>query len=114
MENNELGDEPNKRVTAENFDTDFLPIIYEIIRRVEKDHHDTTAKTRESHDCSQKVLDLQRALDKARAEVHLLPGIDYNKEQQLAHLNALKVQLKLKQELIQKYRYMYPFEPINK
>lgn len=37
---------------------------------VEKDnHHDNTAKTRDSQDCSQKVLELQKRLDQARAEV---------------------------------------------
>lgn len=93
---------------------------------VEKDHHDNTAKTRESQDCSQKVLELQKRLDQARAEVtinfchfcgkhckfqiRLLPGIEYSKEQQLHHLEALKTQLKLKQELLRKYRYMYTFE----
>ncbi|KAK9873206.1 hypothetical protein WA026_021439 [Henosepilachna vigintioctopunctata] len=107
---NQNSQEDNKKLTAEEFSCEFLPIIYEIIRRVEKDHHDTTTKTRESHDCSQKVLDLQKRLDQARAQVHLLRGIDYNKEQQLANLDALKIQLKLKQELLQKYRYMYPFD----
>jgi mediator of RNA polymerase II transcription subunit 9 len=77
---------------------------------VEKDHHDNTAKTRESQDCSQKVLELQKRLDQARAEIRLLPGIEYSKEQQLHHLEALKTQLKLKQELLRKYRYMYTFE----
>lgn len=40
----------------------------------------------------------------------MLPGIDYSKEQQLNHLEALKTQLRLKQELLQKYRFMYPFD----
>lgn len=43
-------------------------------------------------------------------QIRLLPGIEYSKEQQLSHLEALKTQLRLKQELLQKYRYMYPFE----
>ncbi|XP_060528411.1 mediator of RNA polymerase II transcription subunit 9-like isoform X1 [Cylas formicarius] len=89
---------------------EILPVVYEIIRSVEKDHHDNTAKTRESQDCAQKVLELQRRLDQARADIRLLPGIEFSKEQQLNHLEALKTQLKLKQELLQKYRYMYPFE----
>lgn len=36
---------------------------------VEKDHHDNVAKTRESQDCSTKVLELQKKLDQARAQV---------------------------------------------
>lgn len=40
----------------------------------------------------------------------MLPGIDYSKEQQLNNLEALKAQLKLKQELLHKYRYLCTFE----
>lgn len=36
---------------------------------VERDHHDTTAKTRESQECAQKVLELQNRLEQARAQV---------------------------------------------
>ncbi|XP_028144099.1 mediator of RNA polymerase II transcription subunit 9 [Diabrotica virgifera virgifera] len=101
----------NKILSVEDLNIDILPIIYDIIKSVEKDnHHDNTAKTRDSQDCSQKVLELQKRLDQARAEIRMLPGIDYSKEQQLNHLEALKTQLRLKQELLQKYRYMYPFE----
>lgn len=95
---------------------------------VEKDHHDNTSKSRESQDCSLKVLELQKRLDHARAQVvslnfgfiemfqlnlsfqiRLLAGIEFSKEQQLNHLEALKTQLRLKQELLHKYRYLYPF-----
>ncbi|CAG9829202.1 unnamed protein product [Diabrotica balteata] len=101
----------NKILSVEDLNIDILPIIYDIIKSVEKDnHHDNTAKTRDSQDCSQKVLELQKRLDQARAEIRMLPGIDYSKDQQLNHLEALKTQLRLKQELLQKYRYMYPFE----
>ncbi|KAJ8927444.1 hypothetical protein NQ314_020114 [Rhamnusium bicolor] len=97
----------NKRLNVEDVNIEILPIIYEIIRSVEKDnHHDNTAKTRDSQDCSQKVLELQKRLDQARAEIRLLPGIEYSKEQQLNHLEALKTQLRLKQELLQKYHSM--------
>ncbi|KAJ8963536.1 hypothetical protein NQ317_019033 [Molorchus minor] len=95
--------EHNKRLCVEDLNIEILPIIYEIIRSVEKDnHHDNTAKTRDSQDCSQKVLEVQKRLDQARAEVRMLPGIEYSKEQQLNHLDALKTQLRLKQELLQK------------
>ncbi|KAJ8934688.1 hypothetical protein NQ318_015157 [Aromia moschata] len=104
-------DPNNKRLTVEDLNIEILPLIYEIIRSIEKDnHHDNTAKTRDSQDCSQKVLELQKRLDQARAEIRMLPGIEYSKEQQLNHLEALKTQLRLKQELLQKYRYMYPFD----
>lgn len=101
----------NKILNVEDLNIEILPIIYDIIKSVDKDnHHDNTAKTRDSQDCSQKVLELQKRLDQARAEIRMLPGIDYSKEQQLNHLEALKTQLRLKQELLQKYRFMYPFE----
>ncbi|XP_066146643.1 mediator of RNA polymerase II transcription subunit 9 [Euwallacea fornicatus] len=102
--------EPKRALTVEDLNIEILPVIYEIIRSVEKDHHDNTAKTRESADCSQKVLELQKRLDQARSEINLLPGIEFSKEQQLNHLEALKTQLRLKQELLQKYRYLYPFD----
>ncbi|KAF2903782.1 hypothetical protein ILUMI_02388 [Ignelater luminosus] len=111
MESSEQTTEPKKRITVEELQIDILPVIYEIIRSIERDHHDTSAKTRESQDCSQKVLELQKRLDQARAQIRLLSGIEYSKEQQLNHLEALKTQLRLKQELLHKYRYMYPFQP---
>ncbi|XP_056632747.1 mediator of RNA polymerase II transcription subunit 9 [Diorhabda carinulata] len=101
----------NKILNVEDLNIEILPIIYDIIKGVDKDnHHDNSAKTRDSQDCSQKVLELQKRLDQARAEIRMLPGIDYSKEQQLNHLEALKTQLRLKQELLQKYRFMYPFD----
>ncbi|KAJ8913846.1 hypothetical protein NQ315_003755 [Exocentrus adspersus] len=104
-------DTSNKRLKVEDLEIEILPLIYEIIRSVEKDnHHDNATKTRDSQDCSQKVLELQKRLDQARTEIQMLAGIDYSKEQQLSHLEALKTQLRLKQELLQKYRYMYPFD----
>lgn len=111
MDSDEHLSEQPKQLNVEDLNIEILPIIYEIIRSVEKDHHDNTAKTRESQDCSLKVLELQKRLDQARADIQLLPGIEFSKEQQLQHLEALKTQLRLKQELLQKYRYMYPFEP---
>ncbi|XP_050303595.1 mediator of RNA polymerase II transcription subunit 9 [Anthonomus grandis grandis] len=102
--------EPKRTLTVEELNIEILPVIYEIIRSIEKDHHDNNQKNRESQDCSQKVLELQKRLDQARADIRLLPGIEFSKEQQLNNLEALKTQLKLKQELLQKYRYLYPFD----
>lgn len=36
---------------------------------VERDYHDTSAKARESQECSLKVLELQKKLEIARAQV---------------------------------------------
>lgn len=43
--------------------------LYKTVFSVERDHHDASAKTRESQDCSLKVLELQKRLDQARAQV---------------------------------------------
>lgn len=49
------------------------------ILSIEKDnHHDNTAKTRDSQDCSQKVLELQKKLDQVRSEVSILSVFDGN------------------------------------
>ncbi|KAL4714144.1 hypothetical protein ACJJTC_008498 [Scirpophaga incertulas] len=112
MENNNDHSEQNNfsPLTVQDVDVDFLPIVYEIIRSVERDFHDNTAKVRESQDCSQKVLELQKKFDIARAQIKRLPGIDYNKQDQLKQFEILRTQLRLKRELLQKYRNMCSFE----
>lgn len=50
------------------------------------------------------VLELQKRLEAARAHIRQLPGIDYNKEEQLRQLDSLRNQLAAKQKLIRKYR----------
>lgn len=91
-------------LTVDQLDIEILPTIYEIIRCFEKDPVDNTAKQRESQDCSQKVLELQKRLDSARAQIKQLTGIDYNKEEQIQRLESLRKQLALKQQLIKKYK----------
>ncbi|XP_045491648.1 mediator of RNA polymerase II transcription subunit 9 isoform X1 [Colias croceus] len=117
MENNTDHSEHLTPITVQEVDVDFLPIVYEIIRRllrtyfsVERDFHDNTAKVRESQDCSLKVLDLQKKLDFARAQIKRLPGIEFNKQDQLKQFEILQTQLRLKRELLQKYRNMCSFE----
>lgn len=97
MENNTDHSEQNNfnPLTVQDVDVDFLPIVYEIIRRyyecnlymtmfnilsmfyiiylcccsVERDYHDNAAKARESQECSQRVLELQKKFEIARAQV---------------------------------------------
>ncbi|CAG4907223.1 unnamed protein product [Colias eurytheme] len=102
MENNTDHSEHLTPITVQEVDVDFLPIVYEIIRSVERDFHDNTAKVRESQDCSLKVLDLQKKLDFARAQIKRLPGIEFNKQDQLKQFEILQTQLRLKRELLQK------------
>jgi len=108
MEVVELSEETpsNNQFTVADLDIEILPIIYEIIRSVEKDPHDNTQKAKESQDTSQKILELQKKLDSARAQIKRLPGIEYSKEEQLQKLETLRNQLRLKRELLLKYRNM--------
>lgn len=97
-------------LSVDEVDIEFLPLIYEIIRGVERDPHDTTQKNRESQDVSQKVLELQKKFEEARNQVRRLPGVEYSKEDQLLKLETLRKQLHLKKELLLKYRTMCTFE----
>jgi len=94
----------NQQVSVSDIDVDFLPIIHEIVKTIEKDPQDAAAKNKESLDASQKIQDLGKKIEIAREQVKKLPGIDFTKEEQAAQLKALKKQLVLKEELIQKYK----------
>ncbi|XP_055374183.1 mediator of RNA polymerase II transcription subunit 9 [Condylostylus longicornis] len=91
-------------LTVDQLDIEILPVIYDIIRCVEKDPIDNAAKQKESQECSQKILELQKRFESARTQIKQLSGINYNKEDQLQQLDLLKNQLKLKQQLIKKYK----------
>ncbi|XP_006623697.1 mediator of RNA polymerase II transcription subunit 9 [Apis dorsata] len=45
-----------------------------------------------------------------RRSIRRLPGIEYSKEEQLQKLETLRKQLRLKRELLLKYRNMCTFE----
>lgn len=47
----------------------YVICILNFIFSVEKDPHDTTQKAKESQDTSHKILELQKKLDSARAQV---------------------------------------------
>lgn len=78
---------------AEN-ELSFLPIIYEIIRSIEKD----------SHDVHQKITDLKNRLQRGRELVEKMPGIQHTKEDQMKRIDVLRKQLITKCELIKKYK----------
>lgn len=90
----------------ENFarDFDFLSIVYDIIKSVDKDQHDANEKVKLSSEAGQKVVELQKKIDHARELVKKLPGIELNKEEQLKQIDLLRKQLGLKRELLNKYR----------
>ncbi|GAB6032630.1 hypothetical protein CHUAL_011509 [Chamberlinius hualienensis] len=96
-------------VKAENIETDFLPLIYDIIRSIEKETADASQKLRDSHDTYQKIMDLKMKLQQCRAQINKLNGIDYSKDDQLKRLDALRKQLVMKRELLLKYRNMCHF-----
>lgn len=50
------------------------------------------------------IFELQKRFESAREQIKQLPGIDYNKEEQQQRLELLRSQLKLKQQLIRKYK----------
>ncbi|XP_063531312.1 mediator of RNA polymerase II transcription subunit 9 [Cydia strobilella] len=112
MESNTDNPERNNftPLSVQEVDVDILPIVYEIIRSVERDFHDNSAKVRESQECSLKVLELQKKLDYARSQIRRLPGIEYNKQDQIKQFEVLRTQLQLKRELLQKYQNMCSIE----
>jgi len=81
---------------------EILTFVYDILRSIEKDQAEISPK--QSQECSQKVLELQKQLEAVRTQIKALPGIDLNKEDQLQKLKNLRNQLVLKQELIKKYK----------
>ena len=91
-------------VTVADIDAEFLPAIHDIVKNIEKDPQDAATKNKEGLEASQKIQDLNKKIEVARELVKKLPGIDFTKEEQAAQLKALKKQLLLKQELIQKYK----------
>ncbi|XP_045594851.1 mediator of RNA polymerase II transcription subunit 9 [Procambarus clarkii] len=88
-------------VAAEEIDVDFLPVIYQYLRCLEKEQTDVSRVSQES---SQKVLELQRKIQTAREQVRKLPGVEYSREEQLRKLEALRKQLALKKRLLLKYK----------
>ena len=89
-----------QQITVTDIDAEFLPQIHDIVKTVEKDPQDAATKNKESLDASEKVKELNKKIERAREDVKKLPGIALTKEEQAAQLNALKKQLKVKQELL--------------
>lgn len=88
-------------ISAEEVDVDFLPLIYQYLRCLEKDQSDVNRISVES---SQKIIEIQKKIDTAREQVQRLPGVEYSREEQLQKLEALRKQLALKKKLLLKYK----------
>ena len=89
-----------QQITVADIDAEFLPQIHDIVKTVEKDPQDAATNNKESLEASEKVKELNKKIERAREDVKKLPGISLTKEEQAAQLNALKKQLKVKQELL--------------
>ena len=89
-----------QQITVADIDAEFLPQIHDIVKTVEKDPQDAATKNKKSLEASEKVKELNKKIERAREDVKKLPGISLTKEEQAAQLNALKKQLKVKQELL--------------
>ncbi|KAL0266363.1 UNVERIFIED_CONTAM: hypothetical protein PYX00_008930 [Menopon gallinae] len=109
MENLSNGQVPVKvnGVSDNEIDLEFLPLIYEIIKR--DPTHDTTQKTRESQDAALKILELEKKLNQAREQINRLPGIELSQEEQLKQVDSLRKQVALKRQLLNKYRNLCSF-----
>lgn len=93
-----------QQVIVSDIDAEFLPSIHDIVKTIERDPQDPATKNKESLEASEKVKELNKKIDRAREDVKKLTGIDFTKEEQAAQLKALRKQLRLKQDLIAKYR----------
>merc|ERR1711976_417059 len=87
---------------AKEIDVEFLPLLYDIIRTIEKE--DASVRSEYSLEASQKILELNKKIETVREQVYKLPGIEYDKEEQLAQIQTLRKQLSMKKNLISKYK----------
>ncbi|BES97392.1 Mediator of RNA polymerase II transcription subunit 24 [Nesidiocoris tenuis] len=116
MENSNDNQEPpaaevTSTITVDDVDVDFLPIIFDIVRGLERESTDASQKPPGgSQDISQKLIELHKKLELARDQIKRLPGVEYSQEQQIEKLEGLRKQLRLKRELLLKYRTMCSFD----
>ena len=89
---------------AKDVNVELLPLVHDIIRVIEKDGNDQGQRARDSHEASQKILELSKKVEKMREDIYRLPGIEVSKEEQLLKLQSMKKQLQMKKELIAKYK----------
>ena len=89
---------------AKNVSVELLPVVHDVIRVLEKESNDQGQRARDSHEASQKILELSKKVEKLREDIYRLPGIEASKEEQLVKLQSMKKQLKMKKDLIAKYK----------
>ena len=91
-------------LNAQEVDVELLPLVHDIIRVLEKDCSDVSQRGRDSLEASQKIIELNKKVEKVREDIYRLPGIEVSKEEQLAQFQNLKRQLQMKKDLIAKYK----------
>ncbi|KAI1301955.1 Mediator of RNA polymerase II transcription subunit 9 [Halotydeus destructor] len=99
-------------------EAEFLPLIYDIVRSIEKEIHETTGplqkNNREHHDYYQKIQLLKDKFEKFRDQVNKIPGIELTKDEQLRRLEGLQKQLIAKRTLLQTYKHACPIDAVPK
>jgi len=83
---------------------ELLPILHDVVRAVERDNADTSAKNKDSLEAMNKVKELHRAIEAIREDIHAMPGIERSKSDQLKQLQALRTQIQMKKRLVAKYK----------
>jgi len=93
----------NSTITADDIDFDFLPLIYQYLRGIEKEQNQTDLN-RVALDATQKLTELNQKISLAREQVPKLAGVEYSPEDQLKRLDALRAKLSLKKQVLLKYK----------
>ena len=70
---------------------ELLPILHDVVRAVERDNADTSAKNKDSLEAMNKVKELHRAIEAIREDINAMPGIERSKSDQLKQLQALRL-----------------------
>lgn len=131
-------------VSVSDLNPDFLPLIYDIIRRfvllwfvfilsskfsdfllslfsIEKDTHDNNPAQKilmpaqqSSTDMNAKMSQLKELFTEFRSTVPKIPGSGTSKDEQLQVLSSLRQQLIMKKQLLMKYKNNSIFDNLNK
>ncbi|XP_033228735.1 mediator of RNA polymerase II transcription subunit 9-like [Belonocnema kinseyi] len=96
----------NEVISANDIDVGFIPVISKILRDVEKEQRDGLARNKQCQEIAHRAEELHKKFDLVRNQIQKLPGVELSIEDQLKNLENLKKQLRLKKELILKYRNM--------
>ena len=90
------GSNSEEKVKVPSFEICFLQDIFEILSTLE-------ARS-DFENLSHKVIELKEKIKQAKVEIEQAKGIDSTKEEQEAILHALQQHLKIKKEIVEKYK----------